>query len=88
MEVPEAKYYRHFKGKLYRLITIARHSETLEEMVVYQTLYDGSIWVRPVEMFFGEVERDGYAGPRFKPVALEDIIDEIPEEFRGLCTQP
>ena len=58
--------YRHFKGNLYRLITIARHSETLEEMVVYQALYgEGGYWVRPAAMWDEYVEKDGYAGPRF-----------------------
>ena len=58
--------YRHFKGNLYRLITVARHSETLEEMVVYQALYgEGGYWVRPAAMWDEIVEKDGYAGPRF-----------------------
>lgn len=58
--------YRHFKGNLYRLITVARHSETLEEMVVYQALYgEGGYWVRPAAMWDEYVEKDGYAGPRF-----------------------
>ena len=54
------KYYRHFKGGVYRLIGIAKDSETLEDMVVYQALYgEGQMWVRPKDMFFGQVERDG-----------------------------
>lgn len=58
--------YRHFKGNLYRLIAVARHSETLEEMVVYQALYgDGGFWVRPAAMWDEPVEKDGYSGPRF-----------------------
>lgn len=58
--------YRHFKGNLYRLITVARHSETLEEMVVYQALYGkGGYWVRPAAMWNEYVEKDGYAGRRF-----------------------
>ena len=58
--------YRHFKGNLYRLIAVARHSETLEEMVVYQALYgEGGWWVRPAAMWSEHVEKDGYAGPRF-----------------------
>ncbi len=58
--------YRHFKGNLYRLITVARHSETLEEMVVYQALYgEGGFWVRPLSMWEEHVEKDGYSGPRF-----------------------
>ncbi|MCD7946754.1 MAG: DUF1653 domain-containing protein [Oscillospiraceae bacterium] len=58
--------YRHFKGKEYRLLATARHSETLELMVVYQALYgEGGVWVRPAAMWDEYVERDGYAGPRF-----------------------
>ena len=58
--------YRHFKGKEYRVLTTARHSETLERMVVYQALYgEGGVWVRPAAMCGELVERDGYSGPRF-----------------------
>ena len=58
--------YRHFKGQEYRLIALARHSETLEPMVVYEALYgEGGIWVRPAEMWSEEVDREGYRGPRF-----------------------
>lgn len=61
--------YRHFKGKEYQVIGTARHSETLEEMVVYRALYgDGGLWVRPAAMWDETVERDGYCGPRFIPV--------------------
>ncbi|MBQ7098323.1 MAG: DUF1653 domain-containing protein [Oscillospiraceae bacterium] len=61
--------YRHFKGNLYRLLYVAKHSETLEEMVVYQALYgEQGIWVRPAAMWNEPVERDGYCGPRFYPV--------------------
>ena len=58
--------YRHFKGNLYRLLYVANHSETQEEMVVYQTLYgEQGIWVRPASMWNEHIERDGYSGPRF-----------------------
>lgn len=58
--------YRHFKGKEYELIGLARHSETMEEMVVYRPLYgEGGLWVRPASMWNEQVERDGYSGPRF-----------------------
>ena len=60
--------YRHFKGKEYEVIGTARHSETLEELVVYRALYgDGALWVRPAAMWSETVERDGYCGPRFLP---------------------
>lgn len=58
--------YRHFKGNEYQVIGTARHSETLEEMVVYRALYgDGGLWVRPAAMWSEQVERDDYCGPRF-----------------------
>lgn len=58
--------YRHFKGKEYRLIGIALHSETLEEMVVYQALYgECGLWVRPKAMWTEQVQREDYCGPRF-----------------------
>ena len=61
--------YRHFKGNLYKLLYVAKHSETLEPMVVYQALYgEQGIWVRPASMWNEHVERSGYSGPRFYPV--------------------
>lgn len=58
--------YRHFKGNEYRLLYVAKHSETLEPMVVYEALYgEGGIWVRPAAMWSEQVDRDGYSGPRF-----------------------
>ncbi len=61
--------YRHFKGNEYEVIGIARHSETLEPMVVYKALYgDGGIWVRPAEMWNETVERDGKKYKRFEKV--------------------
>ncbi|MEG0077276.1 DUF1653 domain-containing protein [Anaerorhabdus sp.] len=61
--------YIHFKGKEYEVIGIAKHSETCEEMVVYKQLYGNrEMWVRPISMWEEEVNRDGYCGPRFRPV--------------------
>ena len=58
--------YRHFKGKEYEVLFIAKHSETLEDMVVYRALYgEGAVWVRPAAMFFETVSRDGKEFPRF-----------------------
>ena len=58
--------YRHFKGGEYELIGMAKHSETLEPMVVYRALYgECGLWVRPAAMWTEIVERNDYHGPRF-----------------------
>jgi hypothetical protein len=66
MQEPRPGVYRHFKGNEYRLLYVARHSETLEPMVVYQALYgDKGVWVRPLSMWDETVERDGAVYKRF-----------------------
>jgi cyclomaltodextrinase len=61
--------YKHYKGKRYEVLGIAKHSETLEDMAVYQALYRGwAIWVRPLTMFKGKVKINGKLVPRFKYV--------------------
>jgi len=58
--------YRHFKGNEYEVIGIAKHSETLEEMVIYRALYgEGGYWVRPAVMWDEEITRDGKTFKRF-----------------------
>ena len=60
-------HYRHFKGNEYQVLYIAKHSETLEPMVVYQSLYgEHGIWVRPASMWNETVERDGKTCKRFE----------------------
>lgn len=65
--------YKHYKGGLYNVIGVAKHSETLEEMVVYKSIHDPerkdkelSLWVRPIKMFNENVEIDGNIIPRFQ----------------------
>ena len=66
MESIKPGRYRHFKGKEYEVLGVARHSETQEELVVYRALYgDFSLWVRPVSMWNETVERDGKTFRRF-----------------------
>lgn len=68
MKIEPGKY-RHFKGGLYEVIGMARHSETEEEMVVYRALRgEGGLWVRPAVMWNETVERNGMTYQRFTPV--------------------
>ncbi|PJD97341.1 MAG: hypothetical protein CK425_03750 [Parachlamydia sp.] len=61
--------YDHSKGLRYKILGVARHSETLEELVVYQAFYgDSDIWVRPLEMFLENMTINGQSQPRFKLV--------------------
>ncbi|MGE8336134.1 DUF1653 domain-containing protein [Pseudomonas laurylsulfatiphila] len=65
--------YQHYKGPLYRVFSVARHSETEEEVVFYQALYgDCGFWVRPLSMFLESVEVDGEQVPRFALVQAEE----------------
>ena len=67
------QYYKHFKGNVYRILHIAKHSETLEEMVVYQAMYgEKGVWVRPKAMFEEVIERDGKILRRFDPISAEE----------------
>ncbi len=58
--------YRHYKGNLYQVLGVARHSETEEELVVYRALYgECGLWARPLAMFEESVTVDGRDVPRF-----------------------
>jgi len=62
--------YRHYKGNDYMVIGMARHSETMEQLVVYRAEYgERGLWVRPAAMFQGTVEVDGVPTPRFRLLA-------------------
>ena len=74
MNIPKG-IYKHFKGHVYKVIGIAKHSETLEEQVVYVSISDNTdIWVRPANMFLDMVERDGKQFQRFEFLG-ESIVD-------------
>ena len=62
--------YEHYKGKRYEVIGVARHSETLEEFVIYRALYgDKTLWVRPLKMFLEYVEIDEKKIQRFRRIS-------------------
>jgi hypothetical protein len=61
--------FRHYKGQEYEVLTLAKHSETTEDLVVYRALYgDRQVWVRPKAMFFETVCIDGIEKPRFEKI--------------------
>ena len=71
-----ARFYRHYKNKPYTYLGTARHSETLEELVLYETRYEnaqGRVWVRPKEMFFEKIEKEGQSLFRFEPIFFNII---------------
>lgn len=74
--------YQHYKGNLYQVMGLSRHSETMEELVVYQSLYgDFGLWVRPIAIFTGKVEVNTQEVPRFK--FIRETLSQAPAELRG-----
>ncbi len=83
--------YRHYKGNEYTVVGTARHSETLEELVVYRQEYgEHGLWVRPREMFGETIMVDGQAVPRFRPLGsssepagerVKNIFDDLPQHL-------
>jgi hypothetical protein len=68
MSLPAGKY-KHYKGEFYEVIGVAKHSETLEELVVYKALYQPegeNLWIRPLKMFTEEIEIEGKKVKRFE----------------------
>lgn len=78
-EIKIGKTYRHFKGNEYLVLHVAKHSETLEDMVVYQALYgEKGIWVRPLSMFLDTKEVDGKIVNRFEEIDNKiELVEEI-----------
>ena len=58
-ELTIGKTYRHYKGNLYKIIALGKHSETLEDMIIYQAVRDGKVWVRPAKMWNEVVDNNG-----------------------------
>ena len=72
-QIKGTRFFKHYKNKPYKYLGTVRHSETLEEMALYETLYDnklGNLWVRPKNMFFEDVEINGIKQPRFKKISF------------------
>ncbi len=80
----QTRFFRHYKNKPYKYLGLVRHSETLEELVLYETLYEnenGKVWVRPKDMFFEKIIKNGQLIHRFEPIEfrfakLDTISDE------------
>ncbi len=81
MKVVEGGLYRHYKDKLYRVLYVARHSETEELLVIYQALYgEYGIWARPLDMFLESVTLpDGQIVPRF--ALVEEPVEQAQEQL-------
>ncbi len=79
--------YRHYKGNLYEVVGFAKHSETLENMVVYKALYgERGTWVRPLSMWENPIEVDGGIVKRFEYVGGDEVSDrhELSEALRSI----
>ncbi len=79
MDVEVGALYEHFKGKRYRVLAVAHHSEDLQPYVVYEALYhsekfgDHSVWIRPLAMFVEQVEVNGEKVPCFKNISTKQL---------------
>lgn len=92
----KTRLYRHYKNKTYKFLGLVRHSETLEEMALYETLYQndlGQTWVRPKDMFFGQIEINGRDTTRFAQVdlhtqdfeSISELNRKVIEQISEMC---
>ncbi|MDO4462530.1 MAG: DUF1653 domain-containing protein [Bacteroidia bacterium] len=71
--IKESRYFQHFKGGKYELLAFGKDSENMNDVVIYKALYDdGQIWVRPKDMFFANVRKNGIETPRFREITEEE----------------
>ena len=78
--------YRHYKGNEYEVIGFAKHSETLEDMVIYKALYgEGGTWVRPLSMWENPVEISGKLVSSWSQIPLSDIAKMICRRAFRIC---
>ena len=91
----KTRFYRHYKNKPYKYLGVVHHSETLEEMALYETLYPnptGSLWVRPKKMFFEKIVKNGAEVFRFEPVEFKftaetEVTSANSESIKQLATE-
>jgi hypothetical protein len=74
MDLKNDRYFQHFKGGLYKLLLMAKDSETLENVVVYQSIHEGfDIWTRSEKSFFSSANNNGEEVPRFRELTKEEF---------------
>ncbi len=83
------KLYLHYKNKPYKYIGLVRHSETQQELALYECRYEnpsGKLWVRPKDMFFENIELDGVSVPRFKqiPLQVKEVFVPSAEQIKDI----
>lgn len=87
-EIQPGQIWRHFKGGVYRVLYLAKQSETKEEYVIYTSDDgDGTVWARPASMWLETVERDGKSQPRFELI-FDPPSKEAPGEGKNVPSKP
>ena len=79
-EITIGKTYRHYKGNLYKIIALGKHSETLEDMIIYQAVRDGKVWVRPAKMWNEVVDNNGTPLDFYRSIGTMKIVANNKDE--------